>query len=171
MSVICTLLAVLMMFLYMLEAKRQGYSPESFYSLRQMILLFHMLSCFGVVMHYIVIDYEWERISFIVLETVKNICFFSLFYYYCKKSTGFLSNKKNWMRLFGVLLVGGFLMEIASTFIMFVEQGLVTKTGDLLCKKPIFIIMNGIAYIMIYVFIIIAGVISKNVKKFLQLNS
>jgi len=31
--------------------------------------------------------------------------------------------------------------------------------------------MNGIAYIMIYVFVIIASVISKNVRKFLQLNA
>lgn len=159
-----------MFILYLIEAKRQGYSPESFYSLRQLVLLFHMLFCLLVFFHYLIIDYKWERISFIVLDTIKNFCFFSLFYYYCKKSTGFLPNKRNWMRLFGALLVGGFLMEMTSTFIMFIEQGLVTKAGDALCAKPIFIIMNGIAYIMIYVFVIIASVISKNVKKFLSLN-
>jgi hypothetical protein len=104
-----------------------------------------------------------------MLETVKNICFFSLFYYYCKKSTGFLPGKKQWMKLFGALLVGGFLGQITSTFIMFVEQGLATKVDEALCAKPIFIIMNGIGYTMIYVFVIIAIVISRNVKRTVEL--
>jgi len=118
---ICVMLAIMMFILYLIEAKRQGYSPESFYSLRQMVLLFHIVFCLLVFSHYLIIDYAWERVSLIVLDTLKNFCFFSLFYYYCKKSTGFLPNKRNWMRLFGALLIGGFLMEITSTFIMFVE--------------------------------------------------
>jgi hypothetical protein len=158
-------MAVIMFILYLIEAKRQGFSPESFYSLRQMILIFHILSCFGVFFHYIIVDFKWERVSFLVLEMIKNICFFSLFYYYCKKSTGFLPSKRNWMKLFGALLLAGFLMEIISTYIMFVEQGLSISQGEALCTKPIFIIMNGVAYVMIYVFLSITVVISRNVKK------
>ena len=75
------------------------------------------------------------------------------------------------MRLFGALLLSGFLMEITSTFIMFIEQGLITNPRDQICKKPIFIILNGIAYVMIYVFLVISKIISNNVQKFLDLNA
>lgn len=46
-SVICLVLIALLMFLYVLEAKRQGYTADSFYSFRQVILLAHMTFCTG----------------------------------------------------------------------------------------------------------------------------
>ena len=123
----------------------------------------------GIILHYIVIEYEYERISFIVLETLKNTCFFLLFYYYCKKSTGYLPSKKHWMRLFGVLLVAGFAFEVAAVVAMFiVQEESITQNTDKICKKPIFIVMNSIAYLMIYVFLTISVVISRNVRRIIK---
>ncbi len=46
-SAACLTLFALLSFLYVLEAKRHGYTKESFFTLRQTVLLFHMMFCLG----------------------------------------------------------------------------------------------------------------------------
>ena len=112
-SVICFFIAVLFAFLYLIEAKRQGWIIESlFWQMRQVIMIFHVLFSLAVVMHYLVVNYEFERISFIILESLRDICFFTVFYTFSHQATKFLPSKHRWLRALTFILVTGFIFEL-----------------------------------------------------------
>jgi hypothetical protein len=102
------------------------------------------------------------------MGTLQNICFFSVFYFYCKKSTGFLQNKKKWMRIFSFILIVGLCIELVETITIFIGESLFISPDDQICTQPIFIILRSGAYLMVFVFLFIAISISKNIKKVLD---
>ena len=122
----------------------------------------------GVIMHYIVIESGDESVSFIILETLKSICFFSVFYHYCKKSTGVLPNKKKWMKLFTALLFTSLFVEVTGIFYFTIHFKELFKDAGKICLSPIFLVLRGGSYIMIFVFLGIAISISRKVKIFVK---
>ena len=120
----------------------------------------------GVIMHYIVIEFEGERVSFIVTETLKNVCFFSVFYYYCKKSTGFLPNKRRWMRILSAILALGFIIEVMGVLYFFATLESLLDNTDKICYKPIFIVLGFATFIMVYMFLAISILITRNVRRY-----
>jgi hypothetical protein len=82
----------------------------------------HISLLLDIVLHYIVIDYQWEKISFIIVETLKATCLFSLFHYYCKKvsAPGVLENRRNWMKLYKILLLLAYAIQIAGVVVTYI---------------------------------------------------
>jgi hypothetical protein len=70
--------------------------------------------------------------SFILLETLKFICFFLVCQYYCKQALTFFANKKQWMSMLRFLLVIGITITVIGAIILFL-QNLIEEKPDKLC--------------------------------------
>jgi hypothetical protein len=75
---------------------------------------------------------KWLVSSFILLESLKFICFFLVCQYYCKQALAFLENRKQWMSMLKFLMLIGISISIIGAVVL-ITDGLLEDDPSLLC--------------------------------------
>lgn len=118
------------------------------------------LTSIEVIVHYLVLLEKLLYVSFIVLESLKFVCFFLTCQYYCKAALTFLPSKDKWLLFLNMLLMVGLsIMAIGSIFLIY--HGLSNVETEQLCRRPLFLILRIGGEFIVYFFLVIGIVLTK----------
>ena len=143
--------------------RRGGLCVNFFHSYQAIILILCSIFCLGnffninhsildVIFHYLILVEQWLVASFILLESLKFICFFLVCQYYCKQALAFLENRKQWMSMLKFLMLIGISISIIGAVVL-ITDGLMTDVPSLLCQRPLFLILRAGGQIIVFFFL------------------
>jgi hypothetical protein len=154
-------LLIVCVYLYVTDMRKKGgFSLNFIKSYKAIVLTICAIFSVDVIVHYLVLAEKLLVISFILLETLKYICFFLACQYYCKAALGFLPTKHKWLLLLRILILGGFsIMLLGGIFLIL--NGILVDKPDMLCHQPLFLVLRAGGEIVIYFFLVVGIVLTK----------
>jgi hypothetical protein len=159
------LLFSLCLYLYITDLRKKGgFSWNFIKSYKALVLTICMVFSVDVILHYLILDNSLLLYSFVLLETLKFLCFFLACHYYCKASLGMLPSKHKWLILLRiVILVGISILFFGGIYCIF--NGILTDKPDMLCHQPIFLVIRAGGEFVIYFFLVIGIVLTREIHK------
>ena len=154
-------LFIVCVYLYVKDMRKKGgFSINYLKSYKAIILTICAVFSVDVIVHYLVLAERLLIVSFILLESLKFICFFLACQYYCKAALGYLPSKHKWLLLLRILILAGFsIMLLGGIFLIL--NGILADKPDMLCHQPIFLVLRSGGEIVIYFFLVVGIVLTR----------
>ena len=117
-----------------------------------------------VVIHYSFLEGMAETISFIFVEAMRFFCFFFVCYFFCKKASNILPQRKAWLQILRLFLIFNMGWMFGSLLWLEIDYSVANKTEISLCRTFLFMFIRVGGEFITFAFFIIGIIITYKVK-------